>query len=434
MSINERQTSFSPAGAACWPLATWPDWRGGRNGWWDTNALWDFDAKGGRSMAGGSDVALSGLVAVARASTHLFANASGVYQSFDNNVLARNDGVGAYIGGSVTNIVSSPNDLNAAAWTKQGGPTVAADGDFWAVTDANAAAVSQLYQGGTIPADTLLRTFWVDLKKDTENTAIRRVYFGVQFPTVVGTQVLINTSTGAWQQFLGTGGSVRDLGDRWRVIVQIMNASSTSYICYISPAYNTNINSNTVNNAAVGTASFSWPHGVLGGYPGDNFRVNGTRLASDVTAADMAWFAPLDGVGATEIVVPKWNHVGDGVARPLFQYIKDANNYIRGYVNASDRPALKIVTGGTTQTDTALTTAIAAGRKPLAFGWSPAGGYIGDAAGNVATFGAVTLPGGISIKRIGSSQAGNYLNDVIERMTAYRLRTQAQALALAAVA
>ncbi|MGB5092196.1 MAG: hypothetical protein WBN97_02640, partial [Parvibaculum sp.] len=149
---------------------------------------------------------------------------------------------------------------------------------------------------------------------------------------------------------------------------------------------------------------------------------------------DMAWFAPLDGVGATEIVVPKWNHVGDGVDRPLFQYIKDANNYIRGYVNAIDQPALKIVTGGVTQTDTALTTAIAAGRKPLTFGWASAGGYIGDAAGNAATFGAVSLPGGISIKRIGSSQAGNYLNDVIERMTAYRLRTQAQALALAAVA
>ncbi len=143
MSINERQTSFSPAGAACWPLATWPDWRGGRNGWWDANALWDFDAKGGRSMAGGSDVALSGLVAVARASTHLLANASGTYQSFGNNVLARNDNVGAYVGGQVTNIVSSPNDLNA--WTKQGGATVAADGDFWAVTDASTACDQQHY-------------------------------------------------------------------------------------------------------------------------------------------------------------------------------------------------------------------------------------------------------------------------------------------------
>jgi hypothetical protein len=156
------------------------------------------------------------------------------------------------------------------------------------------------------------------------------------------------------------------------------------------------------------------------------------RLASDVTAANMAWFAPLDGVGATEIVVPKWNHVGDGVDRPLFEYIKDANNYIRGYVNASDRPALKIVTGGTTQTDTALTTAIAVGRKPLTFNWSPAGGYIGDAAGNVAPFGAVSLPSGVTGERVGSSQAGAYLNDILERRATLSAISQAQALALAA--
>ena len=212
----------------------------------------------------------------------------------------------------------------------------------------------------------------------------------------------------------------------------MFNTSQTLFQSYLTPAYNTDINSDTVNNAAVGTASFSWPHGVLGGYPGDNFRVNGTRLASDVTAADMAWFAPLDGVGATEIVVPKWSHTGDGVNRPLFEYVKDANNYIRGYINASNQPALKIVTGGTTQTDTALTTAITTGRKPLVFGWSASGGYIGDAAGNVATFGAVTLPSAIVTDRWGSSQAGNYLNDILERRATLSAISQAQALALAA--
>jgi len=406
-----------------------PGWVIGRNA-----ALRDVDLKGNRYWQGATKPAVTDLLTTARSSTHLLADTSGVYQSFGNNVLARNDNVGAYVGGQVTNIVSSPNDLNTASWVKLNGATVAADGDFWAVTDANAAALSELRQDGTIPADTLLRTFWVDLKKDTENTVIRRVYFDVRNPTYVQSFVLINTSTGAWQQFLGTGGSVRDLGDRWRVIWSVTNVNDTGYRIYLSPAFNTNINSDTTNGTLLGTASFSWPHFVLGGYPGDNFRVNGTRLASDVTSANMAWFAPLDGVGATEIIVPKWNHVGDGVDRTMFQYIKDASNYIRGYVNASDKPALKIVSGGATQTDTALTTAITTGRKPLAFGWSASGGYIGDAAGNVVTFGAVTLPSGLSSDKWGSSQAGNYLNDILERRVTLKNLSQSQALSLAATA
>jgi|GEM_PF-6032523 len=392
----------------------------------------DIDLLNNRYWQGGLRPAVTDLLTTARSSTHLLADASGAYQSFGNNVLARNNGVGAYIGGQVTNIISSPNDLNAAAWTKSGGITVAADGDFWAVTDANATQASYIVQTGAIPANTLLVTIWVDLKKDTENTAIRSVFTRLSNPTKGDTLVLINTSTGAWIQHVGTGASVRDLGDRWRVTTTIPNVNSTGYQINLTPARTTDINSLSQNGAAVGTASFSWPHCVLGGYPGDNFRVDGTRLASDVTAANMAWFAPLDGVGATEIVVPKWNHVGDGVDRPLFEYIKDASNYIRGYVNASDRPALKIVTGGVTQTDTALTTAIAAGRKPLTFGWSPAGGYIGDAAGNVAPFGAVSLPSGVTGERVGSSQAGAYLNDILERRATLSAISQAQALALAA--
>jgi len=401
----------------------------GRPAWVPQGSIRYADLKANRYWQGATFPAVTDLLTTARSSTHLLADASGVYQSFGNNVLARNDGVGAYIGGQVTNIITSPDNLNAAAWTKQGAPTVAADGDFWAVTDANAAVVSQLRQFIPVPADTLLRTFWADLKKDTENTVIRRGY--TRYPD---NGFLINTSTGAWRQYVGTGATVRDLGDRWRIIVPMVNTSQTEFQSFLIPAYNTDINSNAYDVTTVGTASFSWPHFVLGGYPGDNFRVNGTRLASDVTSANMAWFAPLDGVGATEIVVPKWNHVGDGVDRPLFEYVKDANNYIRGYVNASDRPALKIVTGGTTQTDTALTTAIAVGRKPLAFGWSPAGGYIGDSAGNVATFGAVSLPSGMTIDRWGSASDGTYLNDILERRATLRNISQAQALALAATA
>ena len=227
----------------------------------------DIDLLNNRYWQGGLRPAVTDLLTTARSSTHLLADASGAYQSFGNNVLARNNGVGAYIGGQVTNIISSPNDLNAAAWTKQNGATVAADGDFWAVTDANAAAASQLVQTGTIPADTALRTFWIDLKKDTENTVIRRIYFRFTTPTIIDSNLLINTSTGAWRQTIGPLASVRDLGDRWRVVMPLTNGNDTVYECYLIPAFNTNINSNTQDNAAVGTASFSWPYLILGSYP-----------------------------------------------------------------------------------------------------------------------------------------------------------------------
>ena len=391
----------------------------------------DIDLRNNRYWQGATLPAVTDLLTTARSSTHLLADAGGTYQSFGNNVLARNTGVGAYIGGQVTNIMPTPDNLNSASWEKLNGATVAADGDFWAVTDA-AAGAGQLRQVGTIPADTLLRTFWVDLKKDTENTTIRAVTFTYQAPpTQSAYRILINTSTGAWRQSLGSGGSVRDLGDRWRVIISGANGGNTRLDVYLTPAFNTDINSNSVNNAAVGTASFSWPHGVLGGYPGDNFRVNGTRLASDVTAADMAWFAPLDGVGATEIVVPKWNHVGDGVNRPLFQYIKDASNYIRGYINGADMPSLKIALNGDSSVFV-LPTPITVGRKPLTFGWSASGVYVGDAAGNVASFGAVTLASGMTIDRWGSASDGTYLNDILERRATLINIPQAQALSLVA--
>lgn len=439
MSINERRTSFVPAGAACWPLATTPDWRGGRNGWWGAEAVWDFDAKAARYMAGGSDVPLTSLVSTMRSSAHLLADAGGAYQSFGNNMLARVTGIGAYIGAQATNAVASPNDLSSGSWTQTGSPSIAADGDFWAVTDATAAATSTIRQTAiAITADTAVRTVWVDLKKDSNNTIFACVQFNFTGAVDTWRQIVLNTSTGAaaYHSSYGSAGvSIRDLGDRWRVIWTYTNQNNTTFRIWLNPAWTDNWASTNDNVlAAQRTTSFGWPHLVTGGYPGDNFRVNGTRLASAVTAAGMTWFAPLDGIGATEIVAPKWSHVGDGVNRPLFEYVKDANNYIRGYVNASDKPALKIVTGGVTQTDTAMTVSIVTGRQPLAFGWSAAGGYIGDAAGNVATFGAVTLPGGLTSNKVGSSQAGEYLNDVIERMTAYRLRTQAQALALAAVA
>lgn len=400
-------------------------------------ALRDVDLKSNRYWQGATKPAVTDLLSTARSSAHLLANASGIYQSFSNNVLARNDAIGAYVGGQVTNVLVDPNDLSSSAWQKQSSPTFSANGDFWTITDAQSGGNSQILQVISIAADTALRTTWVDVKKDSEGTIFRSILFQFYGSVSATRQIVLNTQSGAaaYSSYGSSGVSIRDLGDRWRVIWTYTNQNNTNFKLYLTPAWTNDFNNSSVSVPSLqSSASFGWPHLVSGNYPGDNFRVNGTRLASDVTAAGMTWFAPLDGIGATEIVVPKWSHTGDGVNRPLFDYVKDANNYIRGYVNASDKPALKIVSGGVTQTDTALTTAITTGRKPLVFGWSASGGYIGDAAGNVATFGAVTLPSAIVTDRWGSSQAGNYLNDILERRATLRNISQAQALALAAAA
>ena len=156
-----------------------------------------------------------------------------------------------------------------------------------------------------------------------------------------------------------------------------------------------------------------------------------TRLASDVRAASIDWFGAAGlHTGASELVVPRWSHVGDAVERPLFEFSDGtADNLIKGYIDATDKPRLRIVAGGVTQTDTALAASIASGRKPVAFGWSAAGGYVADKAGNVATFGPVTLPTGLAQKRVGGSVASNFLNDTLEQLQTCHALSQAEALA-----
>lgn len=381
-----------------------------------------------------------GLVNCTRSSTHLFADDAGVFRSFAENELARIDGVGAYIGGQVTNCFLSPDDLSyTAVWTVGSPPpTVTPSGDFWAIADTSNTITEQVLGVSAIPADTSIYTMWVDLRKDAESTIIRSLNFRLYGGTVKARTVAINTATGAWAGLSGGSGTpfVYDLGDRWRAgVVMQNNGTNTTVNVYLNPAFNTSFAGTAPDATLTSTASFSWPHAVTGVYPGSRVRVKGTRYASDVRTGDLEWFNAAGlGEGATELVMPNWSHVGEGVNRPLFEYSDGtASNSIKGYIDASDKPTLQIVSGGVTQTTAALSTSISAGRKPLVFGWGASGGYIGDAAGNVATFGAVTIPA-VTQKRIGGSIAGNFMNDVIEQMQTCRPIAQADALSWAGAA
>lgn len=414
----------------------------GSAGWWYPAAVRDADFKGNRYWQGMPRV-LGDLCATTRASSHLLAGTDGVYRSFGNNLLARVDGVGAFIGGSRTN--AHPYSAALTSWNANNGLTVgednliAPDGSLNAdtLTQTAATTIHAALQNGFVVVNATPYYFSISVQK-VGHRYVQLFLGGVGF--TANCYANFDKQSGSFGT-IGADIAVEavDMGDYWRLTGKTTAASnhtsSTIGIILVSgptaaraESYAGSLaNSFGVWGAEFVQSAFAAPHVPTNGAPA-------TRAASIVTATGLGWFAPVAALGATEIVAPVWTHLGDGINRPLFEYVKDANNYIRGYVNASDQPALKIVAGGVTQTDTSLPNAIAKGHKPLAFGWSPAGGYIGDKAGNVVTFGAVTLPSGITADRWGSSQADNYLNDTIARRSTLRYVPQADALAMAAAA
>lgn len=409
--------------------------------WPHVKAVWAADFFNERYSLRRCSRLSSSLLTTTRSSSHLLRDASGAWISFAANELARISGVGAYIGEQVTNCFSSPDDLSyTPVWTVGSpAPTVTQSGDFWSIADMSNTVTEQVLGVSTIPADSATYTMWVDLKKDAESAVVRSLNFRLYGGTTKARTVAINTATGSWAGLSGGSGTpfVYDLGDRWRVgVVMQNNGTNTVANVYLNPAFNTAISGTVPDATLTSSALFSWPHAVVGTYPGPRMRVKGTRYASDVRAADLGWFnAASLAAGASELIVPNWSHVGDGVNRPLFEYSDGtSNNAIKGYIDANDKPTLQIVAGGAVQTTTALAASIVAGRKPLAFGWSAAGGYVADQAGNLATFGAITMPGGLAVKRIGSSLAGNYLNDILEQQQSCRPLAQAEAAAWAAAA
>ena len=409
---------------------------GGVQGWAHPGSALALDLKGGR-FALNRRARSGGLISCTRSSTHLLQDAGGVWQSFAANELARIDGVGAYIGGQVTNAWAKPDDFTNDGVNWSTGAAVSFNGDFGTLTDSSNTLTQQALALGSIAADGNTYTLWADAKKDAENTIIRSLFFRLYGGTVKGRQINLNTSTGAYFALTGNGTyAVYDLGDRWRVVVNLTNNGTNNVAnVYLNPCFNTLISATSPDATLTGAASFAWPHALLGNYPGGRMRVKGTRYASDVRAADLTWFSAAGlGAGACELVIPNWSATGLAANRPLFEYSDGtAANSIKGFIDASDKPTLQIVAGGVTQTTTALPSSIATGRKPLVFGWGAAGGYVGDAAGNVATFGAVTIPA-VTQKRIGGSVAGNFMNDVIEQMQACRPIAQADALNWAAAA
>lgn len=371
-----------------------------KTGWWQPNAALAADFYNARYARNGVDLALGDALATVRSSAHFLAGPDGVYQSFATNTLARITAVGAYIGRQVTNksVNYNANPASTAGVTKYGTGSVLSIVDDQAALAAaglqNIATSGKVYKldnsAGTSEGGVMFSGSAGNVNKHTASVYMRTV--GGTACVAIDSSIASAFDTYAAYSRVAVTGTPVDTGRGAQIKVA---AGGVAYFIL------NQLEENTFTTPPIATAGAA-----------------ATRYASDVQAASMGWFnaAGLASGGAA-LIVPNYASVGHGVSRTLFELSDGtANNLVRAHVDASDKPALLIVAGGVTQIDTALSVAVALGRNPLAFAWSAGGGYVVDRAGNVASFGAITLPGGLSVLRLGSSVAGNYLNAKLEQI------------------
>lgn len=151
----------------------------------------------------------------------------------------------------------------------------------------------------------------------------------------------------------------------------------------------------------------------LAGVPGEATRAADVALVSSFAPAIVSGLVG----GGSALLSAMVSHTGDCVTRVLFEVSDNSADYvIRASLSTSDRPVLAVVRGGVSEVLCELPYAVAAGPVALAFGWSASGGYIADRAGNSVSFGAITLPSGLSRLQIGGGLAGQYINDRLKQM------------------
>jgi hypothetical protein len=438
MAGLSKLSAFPPSGPSCWPLGGDPVWRGGhcvdRGGWWHAKAAFALDFLGGRAMRGGVEQSPASVLSTTRSSPHLLADNADRFQTFDANVLACISGVGAYIGEQRTNKYAGHNAAPPTAVTPTTAaafnvavPSLVASGDaaaLFGVVDDSAGMtgiLASLRASGKCNG----LVYVIDNRAGSADSQISASQSGGGSTG----NTLSHISSAIMRGGTGYVGLTTSTG---RLTVPASAVYARRISNPITPTNNDRTHRVTANAGQI--VYFILPQLEQGGFvtpPIVTEGVAATRYASDVRASSFGWFDAAGlASGGSVLVVPNWSHAGDGISRPLFEFSDGTDaNLVRGYVDASGKPALQIVAGGVTQATATLGVSIALGRKPLAFGWSATGGYVADKAGNSATFGAVTLPVGLNQKRIGGSVAANFLNDTLEELQACVPLTQAEALA-----
>ncbi len=451
MPVPSRWSDIRIQGGLSYIPGEGPFWQGTEarpTGWWHPKAVLAADFLNLRCMRGSTEIALASALATTRSSAHLLANAAGVYQSFAANALAASAGVGAYIGGQITNMAYPSADLSDPRWVKTG-LSVSAKSVAVLGASANAALTEDGSTGshgatmGSAP-------------RPISTAGLHTAFFGLEAGTrrfvqcVAGgglTSCFITIDTQTWtvtetagaqyvaHRLLGpyAGGArilemtVNNAGAY--AVALAINGSGTGTPGIAAPSY-----------AGNGSTIICWG---IGATPGRFFGPcipttagTATRYASDVKAIasggePFAGFA-VNALGAAMSMLAAINlsRLGDGVVRHVAELSDGTSgNRLRLFIDTDDKAAAQVVSGGTVLATAKLGSALVAGRGVLAANFDPANGLylvrksgLQDAAAN---FGAV--PAGLNLLKLGSGQGGLYLNDIVEQVQVCRALTQAEA-------
>lgn len=416
--------------------------------WAHPKAEWAADFRFHRYLVRRARRRLDDHVSVTRSSSHLIAGLDGTFRSVGVNQIARVEGVGAYIGGQVTNKAngqmigavnggSLPNgwgyQTNAMTGiavscvglgTERGLPycdvrfvgtagatarpeltfvtpgqgPAAASGDKWAAS-LYGYVLSGSVPGGGMQAEVIgcvgsSRTYrWLG---DAIGANFARL---TSIPTLAGTGI-DNALPGLSFVNSITSGTAIDFTIR-------LFAPQVEKAPFASPP-------------------------ILGS------NSDATRYASDVRAADMGWFtaASLASSGFSLLATLNFAHVGDGATRRIANFSDGtSNNELRVGIDSSGLTRLTSIVGGAGQVSLPISVAPGVGRYKVAANFVQGAWYLVDSAGNSASIGTGTAPASLSEFRIGQDAGGgSFLNDTVEKLQICRPLSvsEAQAWALAA--
>lgn len=421
--------------------------------WTHRKAVWAADFKTNRYARLSRARSLSALVTCARASSHLLADLNGNYQTFGNDTLARLDGVGAYIGGQATNLLSYTQDFSNAYWTKNN-VTIASSAQPSPLAGANMQSATEAATNSShgLQLNTSLSTSTryvgsVCAKAGTKSKIV------LGFFTNSGTKNFVaefDLSTGVVSQsavvgasgWTNTSASIAPLANGgYRCSI-----AGTSPTAIVGQSFQIGLTDGQSIVGATGVPSYSgsasnyvymWqadlttpivcpPIAVPAGGPG-------VCNASDVRATDMSWLgaAGLGANGLSVLASLNFSHVGDGVARRVVNFSDGTNsNELRLGIDSSGLMRLSSIVGGVGQVSLPISVAPGVGRYKVAANFIQGAWYLVDSAGNNAGIGTGNAPAAISDMRVAQdATGGSALNDVLEQLQVCRPLTQAEAQA-----
>lgn len=413
--------------------------------WAHPKAEWAADFRFHRYLVRRARRRLDDHVSVTRSSSHLIAGLDGILRSVGANQIARVEGVGAYIGGQVTNIAFPSGDGGptlGAGFTRTLSYAPAPDGTNSAMRLqwSGSANTYQNYNQIAEADGTYTVSRWykplavgsrlaVILKRS--NTAWF-VQADVDFSSGVVNQSSSVGSSGVTISNIRSGATLFSSG--WAVVWLTCTLAGTSGANNMVAADNARLNQSGDMLAWGMDLKASPAFSPL--VPTTN--TSAVRYASDVRAADMSWFngASLATSGFSVLATVNFSHVGDGVQRRIVNLSDGTtNNELRLGVDSTGLMRLSSIVSGAGQVSLPISVAPGVGRYKVAANFVQGAWYLVDSAGNSASIGTGTAPASLSEFRIGQDAGGgSFLNDTVEKLQICRPLSvsEAQAWALAA--